>query len=121
MSELEKIYERYNQYTKRHSEIDRTITILRELSQWFQSAETLENKVEDKDLGSVYDGLESLKSALSVLERKVPMIAILPKLQDKLLGLQHSATTACADVWRGSISLKEDGDSTELSISQTEG
>ena len=121
LSELEKIYERYNQSIKRHSEIDRTIAILQELSQWFQCAESFEKAIKNQDLESVYDDLESLNSLLSALERKVPMIAILPKLRDKLQGLQRSAITACLDVWERSISVEIDDDSTKLTIRQTEG
>ena len=98
--------------------MDRTILVLRELSQWSQRAESLRKEIENQHLDTVYHDLESLKSALSVLERKVPMVAILPKLQDQVEGLHHSAADACSDVWDRSISVKHEGESTDLVIHQ---
>src|SRR3981189_1990245 len=106
---------------KQYSEMDRTILVLRELSQWSQRAESLKNEIESQRLDTVYHDLESLKSALSVLERKVPMVAILPKLQDRLQSIYNSAADACSDVWDRSISVKVDDESTDLTIHKTPG
>jgi len=119
--ELEKIYEQHTKYSRRHSEIDRTVLALRELSKWSQRAESLKKAIENHQLDSVYQDLVSLESELSALERKAPMLAVLPKMRDQLLWLQHSATSACSDVWARSISVYSDGESTTLTISQSQG
>jgi len=67
---------------------------------------------------SVYQDLEALKSTLSGLEGKFSMIAILPRLQDRLSELHQSATNACSDVWDRSILASGDQDSVTLRINQ---
>ena len=118
LSELEQEYERYNLANKRYTDIGNTVSLLQELSQWSQRAGSLQKAISSYDLASVYQDLEALKSTLSGLEGKFPMIAILPRLQDRLRELHQSATKACSDVWDRSILVSGEEDSVTLRINQ---